>query len=189
MKKRTAIFFTAFITLVSFVAGCETTDRETATEPIVTPTPTPMTTPMTTPETYPSPATSPGAVGTTGLPVGATHRVTDITRNPNALIGKTVTVVADVDEVYGPRAFELDEDSDISGDNDDDLLVLIPKAGNLANVDDQWKRNKVRVTGVVQRMNVSNIEREIGWDLQPKLETEFKNEPVLIARSIERVNQ
>ncbi len=182
MKKSTAIFSTALIALVLFIAGCETADRE-MTEPAVTPTPT------MTPETSPSPAVSPGAAGTTGMPEGATHRVADITGNPNAVIGKTVTVVADVDEVYGPRAFKLDEDSPLAGGVDNDLLVLSPKAGDLAEIDDQWTNNEVRVTGVVQRMNVKNIERELGWDLQPNLETEFKDKPVLIARSIERVNR
>jgi hypothetical protein len=177
MKKITAIFSTALIALVLFVAGCETAERET-TEPTVTPTP------ALTPEMSPSPT-----MGTTGMAEGATHRVADITGNPNAAIGKTVTVVADVDEVYGPRAFKLDEDSPLAGGVDNDLLVLSPKAGDLAEIDDRWTNNEVRVTGVVQRMNVRNIERELGWDLQPNLETEFKDKPVLIARSIERVNR
>jgi len=182
MKKYTTIFSTTLVALVLFGAGCDTTDRDTMMEPTVTPTP--MAT--ITPDTYPSPAMSPGMMG---LAEGATHRVADITGNPNALIGKTVTVVADVDEVYGPRAFKLDEDSPLAGGIDNDLLVLGAKTGNLANIDDQWMNNKVRVTGVVQRMNVKNIERELGWDLQPNLETEFKDKPVLIARSVERINQ
>lgn len=182
MKKQTAIFSTALIALVLFVAGCETADRE-MTEPTVTPTPT------VTPEISPTPTTSPGATGTTALPEGATHRVADITGDPNAVIGKTVTVVADVDEVYGPRAFKLDDDAIPAGGSDNDLLVLIPKAGDLAEINDQWMDNKVRVTGVVQRMNVSNVERELGWDLQPNLETEFRGKPVLIARSVERLNR
>ena len=39
------------------------------------------------------------------MAAGATHRVAEITTAPNTFIGKTVTVVAEVDEVYGPRAF------------------------------------------------------------------------------------
>ncbi|MGE0128441.1 MAG: hypothetical protein AB7U82_10210 [Blastocatellales bacterium] len=185
MKKYTSVFSTAIIALVLFGVGCDTTDRDTMTEPNVTPTPAAAMTP----ETYPSPTASPGEMGTTGLAEGATHSVADITGNPSSLIGKTVTVVADVDEVYGPRAFKLDEDSSLAGGIDNDLLVLSPKAATLTDIDDQWDNNKVRVTGVVQRMVAGNIERELGWDLQPNLEAEFRNKPVLIARSIERLNK
>jgi hypothetical protein len=145
--------------------------------------------PTMTPETYPSPTVSPGMTGTTGLAEGATHRVAEITGNPNAMIGKTVTVVANIDEVYGPRAFKLDGDSPLAGGVDNDLLVLSPKVSDLAQIDDQWMNNKVRVTGVAQRMDVKNVERELGWDLQSNLETEFKDKPVLIARSVERLNR
>ena len=185
MKKYGMFFSTTLVALVLIGAGCDTTDRDVTTGPELTPT----ATPMMTPETYPSPTISPEMTGTPGLAEGATHRVADITGNPNAMIGKTVTVVADLEEVYGPRAFKLDEDSTLAGGVDNDLLVLGAKTGPFANIDDQWLNNKVRVTGVVQRMDVKNIEREIGWDLPPNLEAEFKDKPVLIARSVERLNQ
>jgi hypothetical protein len=117
-----------------------------------------------------------------------TVRVADITGNWANYDGKTVTVVADVEEVLGPRAFKLDEDAPLAGGIDNDLLVLSPRAGNLANIDDQWLNNKVRVTGTVRRFMTSEIEREIGWDLDRKLESEYEGKkPVLIATSVERV--
>lgn len=107
----------------------------------------------------------------------------------NNYVGKTVTVVADVDEVLGPLVFKLDEDSATKGGIDNDLMVLSPKAGGLANIDDQWLNNKVRVTSVVRKFTVVEIEREFGWDLDPQIETETEStEPVLIAKSVERVN-
>lgn len=189
MMKHIAIFSPALIALVFFTGGCETADRETMTEPAVTPTPmiTPMTTP--TPEAYPSPAVSPGGLGTTGMPEGATHRLTDITGNPVRMIGQTVTVVADVDDIYSQRAFSLSDGSSQPGEARNQLLALTSRTGNLPNIDDQWRGAKVRVTGVVQRMEPRNIEREIGWDLPSNLETEYRGKPVLIARSIERINQ
>jgi hypothetical protein len=117
-----------------------------------------------------------------------TVRVADIQDHPDTYVGQTVTVVADVEEVHSPRAFSLDEDSPAAGGIDNDLMVLSPQAGNLRDIDDQWLNNKVRVTGTVGKVNVVEIEREIGWDLSPELEVEVgKAKAVIIARSVERV--
>lgn len=160
-------------------AGCE---RKVETAPVVvTPAPAVTSAPATT-----APATTTGTVNPTAP--GATVKVADITGNSANYHGKTVTVVADVEEVKGPRAFVLDEDSALKGGIDNDLLVLSPKAGSLANIDDQWLKNKVRVTGVVHRFVTADVEREIGWDLDRQIEVEFEGKkPVLIATSIERV--
>lgn len=184
MKKHIAIFSPAFIALVMFITACEPADRGAMTEPAITPTPmaTPMMTP--TPET-PSPGVTPGEQG---MPEGATHRLPDITGNPDRVMGQTVTVVADIEQIYSQRAFRLRGDSPQAGEARNQLLALTSRAGNLPNIDDQWRGAKVRVTGVVQRMDPRNIEREIGWDLPSNLETEYRGRPVLIARSIERAN-
>jgi len=182
MKKRAAIFSTAFITLVLLGSGCDNAERDNAAERGMTASPTDA--PMMASETSPTPPPT-GATGTTG----ATHTVADITRAPNAMINKTVTVVADVDEVYGPRAFKLDEDSSPARDVDRSLLALIPKVGSFPNIDDQWKNNKARVTGVIHLMAPKNVEREIGWELPRSLEAKFKGKPVLIARSVERLGR
>ena len=122
------------------------------------------------------------------LAAGATNRVADITGAPNAFIGKTVTVVAEVDDVYGPRAFTLDgEGPSLAKGARKGLLTLVPKVGGFSNVDAQWKDGKARVTGVVQLMIGKDVEREIGWELPANLKSMFAGGPVLIARSIERL--
>ncbi len=173
MKKRSAIFTAAFIVLVLFGAGCGATEREAVTTPAPT---------MTPPKTHPSPSAP------EWLAAGATNRVAEITGAPNAFIGKTVTVVAEVDDVYGPRAFTLDgEDPSFAKGARKGLLTLAPKVGGFPNVDAQWKEGKARVTGVVQRMVGKDVEREIGWELPANLKSRFAGGPVLIARSIERL--
>jgi hypothetical protein len=128
-----------------------------------------------------------GSVGTAG---DGTVRVADIVASPNEYVGETVTVVADVEEVFGPGAFALDEDAPFAGGIDRDLLVLSKKAGSLSDIDDQWLNNKVRVTGTVGRMSVVEIEREIGWDLDPEIEGEVERAgAVLIASSVDRISQ
>lgn len=113
--------------------------------------------------------------------------VAEIAEHPDKYLGQTVTVVADVEEVHSPRAFSLDEDSPTQG-VDNDLLVLSPAAGSLSDIDDQWLNNKVRVTGTVGKMAIVEIERELGWDLDPQLEVEVeKARAVLIARAVQRI--
>jgi hypothetical protein len=177
MRKRAAIFFMAFTVLVLFGASCGATERDATVEP--TPAPT-----MTPPETRPSPSAP------EWLAAGATNKVADITNAPNAFIGKTVTVVAEIDDVYGPHAFTLHgEDPAPAKGARKDLLTLVPKVGGFPDVDAQWKDDKARVTGVVQRMVVKDVEREIGWELPANLKSRFVSKPVLIARSFERLNR
>lgn len=105
-----------------------------------------------------------------------------IIENPSNYVGKPVTVTGNVEELRGPRAFELD-----SGVNLGELLVLgkdpfpqVPDAGgNRAYL----VNDTVTVTGTVRMMVAAEIEREIGWDLDPQLEAEFERKPVLVAQS------
>src|SRR5262245_41490601 len=174
MRKRAPIFFIAGAVLVLFGAGCGATEREA-----VAPSPSPT---MTPPKTHPSPSAP------EWLAAGATNRVEDIIGAPNAFIGKTVTVVAEVDDVYGPRAFTLaGEGPSLAKGARKGLLTLVPKVGGFPNVDAQWEDGKARVTGVVQRMIGQDVEREIGWELPANLKSRSAGGPVLIARSIERL--
>ena len=69
------------------------------------------------------------------------------------------------------------------------MLVFYPKSGELAPLDDAWLNDEVRVIGTVGKMTVSEIEREVGWDLDPKIEVEVEKQgPVLIAKRVERIN-
>jgi hypothetical protein len=131
-------------------------------------------------------AVAPAAAGATGGEV----TVGTITGNLNNYLGKTVTVVADVQEVLGPRAFTLDEDDVIAGGIDNDMLVLSPQTGNLKPIENDWTKNKVRVTGTVRGVAVVEIEREVGWDLDPKIEAELEDvKAVLVASSVERLQR
>ena len=142
-------------------------------------------------EAQTEPPTSQDAVGTSGNAAApVTARVAEIVGEPATYFGKTVTVEADVEEVFGPMAFALDEDAPLEGGVDRDLLVLSKKAGKLADIDDQWLNNRVRVTGSVGRMTVVEVEREIGWDLNPEIEAEVERAgAILIASAVDRVNQ
>jgi hypothetical protein len=174
MKKRSAIFAAALAVLVGFGAGCGATERDHVAEPSPTVTPA-----MTPPEGHPSPSTT---AAPEWLAAGATNRVAEITGAPNAFLGKTVTVVSEVDDVYGQLAFTLKGDGPGK-----DMLTLVPKVGGFPKIDAQWKGGKARVTGVVQPMIPKDVEREIGWVMPLDLESKFRGRPVLIVRSVERL--
>ncbi|MDQ3323495.1 MAG: hypothetical protein M3525_13850 [Acidobacteriota bacterium] len=111
---------------------------------------------------------------------GVTAR--QVIENPSAYVGKTVTVSGDVEEIHGPRAFNMD-----SGLTVGELLVVgrepfpnVPDRGNTAYL----VSDIATVTGVVRMLVTADIEREIGWDLDPQLEAEYNAKPVLVAQSI-----
>lgn len=124
-----------------------------------------------------SPAASPGMVS-----------LGTITGNLNNYLGKTVTVEADVQEVFGPRALTLDEDDAFAGGIDNDVLVVGAQTGNLERIEDNWLKNKVRVTGTVRGLALVDLEREIGLDLDPQIEAELeKVKAVIVASSVQRL--
>ncbi len=105
-----------------------------------------------------------------------------IIENPEAYVGKTVTVSGDVEEIYDPRAFDMDSSTSIGN-----LLVIgttpFPKFPD-ENGRVVAKGDIATVTGVVKMLTtVEDVEREIGWDLTPEIETTYKTKPVLIAQN------
>src|SRR5262245_33831374 len=101
MNKRPVIFAAAFVVLVLFVSACGSRERDEMAEPSPTVAPA-MTPPSTSIPAAPAPSASPVPEW---LAAGATNRVEEITGAPKAFLGKTVTVVAKVDNIYNPRAF------------------------------------------------------------------------------------
>jgi hypothetical protein len=197
MNKRPAMFAAAFVVLVLFGSACSSRERDEMAEPSPTVAPA-----MTPPSAAPAPSASPVPEW---LAAGATDRVEEITAAPKAFLGKTVTVVAKVDNIYNPRAFTLNGEDEAAPvakaasprrarsrriqrpKASKDLLTLVPKVGGFPSIDAQWKDSKARVTGVVLRMAPEAVEREIGWVLPRTLESRFKGRPVLIVRSVERL--
>lgn len=112
----------------------------------------------------------------------------EITTNPNRYYGKTIAVPAEVEEIYSPNVFTLDEDKLIGGS---DLLVLVSnsKQKQAPIKEDQ----KVVATGVLRPFVVADIERDydLTWDLnlQRKLEAEYNKKPVLVVKSVYPVSR
>jgi hypothetical protein len=103
----------------------------------------------------------------------------DIESNPTKFVGQTISVDAEVEEVFGPRLFTIDEPH--WGDLDGEVLVYAPTAlaALVKDVD------RVTVTGTLKTVALADIEREWGWfELDPDIEVEFLKKPVLVANRI-----
>jgi hypothetical protein len=109
----------------------------------------------------------------------------EIAENPQPYYGRTLAVTGEVENLYNPNTFTLDEDELFGGQ---DLLVLV-RNGNTANTPVQEDQT-VAVTGVLRPFVSADLEREydFNWDegFVRQLEAEYRTRPVLI---VDRVYQ
>lgn len=102
--------------------------------------------------------------------------INKINQQPNAnLIGKTVTVNGEVEEVISPKAFIIEGDRFF---NDPELLVLNLSGSPIVN------DSNIQVTGTVRQFLKSEIERDFGLNLAQELATKFTDKPVLVATAV-----
>lgn len=112
-------------------------------------------------------------------PAGMKVSVGDLEENPNRYIGQTINVTGEVEDVFGPRLFKIDEQN--WGDLDGEVLVYLPTdLAALVREDD-----RVTITGTMKQFLKVDLERELGWlEREPDVEIEFANRPVLVASRI-----
>ncbi len=116
----------------------------------------------------------PNAGGPTAQSNVSTEEVAEET---NELLGKSVTVRSEVGEKVGANSFTVTDD-ELFG-NDQVLVINASGAPTVLPED-----TELQVTGEVQKLVVADIEREYNLDLEPELEVEYKDKPVIIAQSI-----
>lgn len=112
-------------------------------------------------------------------PEGMKVSIGDLEDSADKYVGKTVNVTAEVEEVFGPRLFKIDEPN--WGDLDGEVLVYLPsELAALVREDD-----RVTITGTPRMFVKADIERELGWlEPDPDVEIEFSERPVLVASRI-----
>jgi hypothetical protein len=94
-------------------------------------------------------------------------------------IGQKVSVDAEVQDVYGPRLFTIDEPN--WGDLEGEIFVFMPSASAVA-VDEH---DRVTVSGTVRQFVLADVEREWGWiDLNGDVLIRLQQRPILIADRI-----
>lgn len=92
--------------------------------------------------------------------------------------GTPMNVTGEVDSKLSAKAFKLEAVNELWGE---EVLVL---SKNDIQVEEGAK---VKVDGTVQKLVVAEIERELGWDLEPKLEAEFTEKNVIVAQNISTI--
>lgn len=114
------------------------------------------------------------------LAPGATATVEQVDEDPMRFYGKRVTLSGEVEKIYGARAFEL------QGENIwwDEQLLVVSRSPIAIGKQMLTSDEDVMVSGTVKKMTVAEVERELGWDLEPEIEVEFADKPVLVADSI-----
>lgn len=112
-------------------------------------------------------------------PKGMDVEIGDLDENPEKYTGQTINVTAEVETVFGPRLFKIDEKGWVDFDGEVLVQVTSPFAA-LIREDDQ-----VTVTGTLKMVQTAELERELGWlEWDPDVEMEFANRPVLVASRI-----
>jgi hypothetical protein len=103
----------------------------------------------------------------------------DLEDNPKKYIGQRISVDAEVEDVYGPRLFTIDEPN--WGDLDGEILVLMPTPlAAIVKEDD-----RVTISGTMKPFVRTDIEREWGWlGLDPEVEVDVSAKPVLVAERL-----
>jgi hypothetical protein len=110
---------------------------------------------------------------------GTRVALSDLEENPNRYTGQTINVTAEVEEVFGPRLFKIDEPN--WGDLDGEVLVHVPTT--LAAV--VREDDRVTVTGTMKMFVKADLERELAFlEPDPDVEMEFAARPVLVASQI-----
>jgi hypothetical protein len=116
----------------------------------------------------------PNAGGPTAQSNVSTEEVAEET---NELLGQSVTVRSKVGEKVGVNSFTV-TDNELFG-NDKVLVINASGAPTVLPED-----TELQVTGKVQKFVVADVEREFNLDLEPEVEVEYKDKPVIIAQSI-----
>lgn len=97
--------------------------------------------------------------------------------------GQKVTVAGEIEEWLDARSFVLES----GGLFNDEITVIVPP--NVKGLDTQRLNEDadIVVAGTVRAMQLVELERELGWDLQPELEVELEGvKHFLVAERITR---
>ena len=117
----------------------------------------------------------------TTTPEEAAENVTteELAEGAEGLIGQTVSIRAEVEEVVDDTSFLLEDDQLFGGED----VLVINASGEpfvLAEGDD----TDVQVTGEVQQLVIAEFETAYGLELDPTLYADYEDRPVVLAQSI-----
>ncbi|MBD0336076.1 MAG: hypothetical protein ICV62_11355 [Cyanobacteria bacterium Co-bin13] len=105
--------------------------------------------------------------------------------SPEQLVGQTVVVNGEVNQVYGPNAFSMQAEDTFA--TNEEVLVLVTGGETPALAEGET----VQLTGEVQQFDAAAIQEQYGADLDQtlvsQLADEYEGRPVIIAPSIDQL--
>lgn len=112
-------------------------------------------------------------------PAGMSVSIDDLERQPTRYVGQTIHVSGEVEDVFGPRLFKIDEQD--WADLDGEVLVYLPS--DLAALVRDGDR--VTVTGTMRRFAAAEFERTMPWLVRDRAaDLPFATRPALEASRI-----
>jgi len=116
---------------------------------------------------------------------GSRVTIDEITDNPTAFYGQSVTVTGPVEEILGPRSFTI---SDADPLMSEDLPVVSSRAlmsgASGQHTASDYDGREVQVTGTVHQFNLAAFEDQLGVDLVDSAWTDWAGQPAIVATSI-----
>ncbi|MDP9369036.1 MAG: hypothetical protein M3Q03_12280 [Chloroflexota bacterium] len=111
--------------------------------------------------------------------------LTEVANHPEVMEGETVTISAEVDDLLGPRAMIIGNDTWLVGD--EVLVIAAADLGTLVAPPNQTSISKgdvVQVTGVVRLLDRSAPLAELGDRLDAAVLDDYDGTSVLVAKAI-----
>lgn len=109
----------------------------------------------------------------------------EITENPEQFYGRELAATGQIETVYSPNAFTLNDEDFLSGE---DLLVLVANPKQAETAAEIAEGETVATTGVLRPFVVAELEREYDFDwgegIERQLEAEYSQKPVLIVDAV-----
>lgn len=103
----------------------------------------------------------------------------EVNENTEQLIGQTVTVRSEYEEMVEGSVFRIDDDQFFGGEE-----VLVVNATGTPFVIPTEYTDQIQVTGEVQQFVRADIERDYNLVLDPDLYVEYEDKPAIIAQSL-----
>jgi hypothetical protein len=112
-------------------------------------------------------------------PIGMTVSVGDLEDDPMRYVSQTINVTAEVEDVFGPRLFKIDEFD--WADLDGEILVYLPTNFAALVRDD----DRVTITGTMRKFTGGELEQTLAWlNRRGEATVGFTDRPVLEASRI-----